>query len=107
MRLPILLAVIVLAACAAQAPLPAGTTVPPPASPPAATPAATGGTPAAQEGRRLQRALRQSDLEAREDAADGEARRPTGEPGYAPFDEGGMGQMPVMPQQVSPAFRGL
>jgi hypothetical protein len=29
------------------------------------------------------------------------------EPGYNPYDTGAMGQYPTMPQQVSPAFRGL
>jgi len=29
------------------------------------------------------------------------------EPSYNPFDTGAMGQYPTMPQQVSPAFRGL
>ncbi|GGJ01064.1 hypothetical protein [Neoroseomonas lacus] len=31
--------------------------------------------------------------------------QPSGEPGYAPFDIGGSGQGPVMPDQVPPAFR--
>jgi hypothetical protein len=31
----------------------------------------------------------------------------SGEPAQAPFDIGGAGQGPVMPNQVSPAFRGL
>lgn len=31
--------------------------------------------------------------------------QPGGEPGYAPFDIGGSGEGPVMPDQVSPAFR--
>lgn len=33
--------------------------------------------------------------------------QPTGEPALSPFDIGGSGQGPVMPNEVSPAFRGL
>ncbi|MBR0648964.1 hypothetical protein GXW78_04770 [Roseomonas terrae] len=57
------------------------------------------GTPEEQAARRLQRALGQS--------GQGDPARQTGEPRQAPFDIGGQGQGPVMPDQVSPAFRGL
>ncbi|NMJ41758.1 hypothetical protein GWK16_10930 [Roseomonas sp. JC162] len=107
MRIPLLVTAVLLAACQHQAPLPAGYTVPPPAAPTAAAPSAAGGTPEQQAARVLRRDFNQDRLRQRENAADGEAPAPTGEPGYAPFDQGGEGQMPVIPGEVSPAFRGL
>lgn len=108
MRLQLFFTAALVVACAEQqAPLPAGYTVPPPPSASAAprpTPAAAG-TPAQQESQRIQRALNQDSRDQRVNAADGLAPRRTGEPDYAPYDEGAMGQMPEMPSQVSPAFR--
>jgi hypothetical protein len=42
---------------------------------------------------------------ARLRAVDPQARRATGEPRYDPYDIGAQGQMPVMPEQVSPIFQ--
>ncbi|MBR0658237.1 hypothetical protein [Neoroseomonas oryzicola] len=107
MRLQLFFTAALVVACAEQqAPLPAGYTVPPPANPPAARPTpAASGTPAQQEAQRIQRALNQDSRDQRMNAADGLTPRRTGEPDYAPYDEGAMGQMPDMPNQVSPAFR--
>lgn len=107
MRIPFLVTAVLLAACEHQAPLPAGYAVPPPATPQAAAPVPAGGTPEQRDARALRRDFDQDRLQQREDAADDEAPAQTGEPGYAPLDQGGMGQMPVIPDQVSPAFRRL
>ncbi|MBR0680732.1 hypothetical protein GXW74_09545 [Roseomonas eburnea] len=65
------------------------------------------GTTEQRAARAVDRALRTDDGTQRREAADPDAPRQTGKPGYAPLDIGGAGQMPEMPNQVSPAFRGL
>jgi hypothetical protein len=79
MRAAVLMAVLLATACAeAPAPVPgAGAQAQPSSSGAAATPA-----PVAPR-----------------------AARRTGEPGPQPFDIGGAGEGPVMPSEVSPAFR--
>lgn len=93
MRRLCLMAVLIAASCAEPPPariVAPATPLPPPVPM---------GTPEQQAARRLQRALDQ-------DARTGTPGQ-TGEPAQAPFDVGGAGQGPVMPDQVSPAFRGL
>ncbi len=89
MRRICLIAILLVAACAETPP-------PQPAGGPTAAlpPPIPRGTPAQQPA--TQRGQNQSG-----------AVQPTGEPSQSPFDIGGSGQGPVMPSQVSPAFRGL
>jgi hypothetical protein len=99
MRRAVVMLFTVACACAEAPPVqPAATPVPRPAAAPPAAPPAAAGTPAQQDIRALNRALGQPESAP---------RQRTGEPGYSPFDIGGAGQMPEMPDQVSPAFRGL
>lgn len=100
MRRSCLMAAMLAVACAEAPPPPAAPHAPAMAAPVARPVAA--GTPEEQASRRLQRALNQ-------DAAADRLRSasPTGEPFADPYDIGGGGQAPVMPDQVSPAFRGL
>jgi hypothetical protein len=86
-------------ACAEAPPVqPVAAPAPRPAAAAPAAPPAAAGTPAQQDIRALNRALGQPESAP---------RQRTGEPGYSPLDVGGEGQLPVMPDQVSPAFRGL
>jgi len=78
-------ALTLLAACAERAP-------PPAAAPVSATPSPAG----PQQGT----VVRPDRTQITEPA-------PPEEPRYAPFDVGGAGQGPVIPNQVAPAFRGL
>lgn len=107
MRLRLILAAALAAACTdQQGPLPANYPVPQPSAAPASRPAPrAGGDPAQQDSQRVQRALDRDSLDQRINAADGADPRATGEPGYAPFDEGADGQLPVIPSSVSPVFR--
>ncbi len=65
------------------------------ASTPPAAPAAAPGDEAPQQGTVVRPDRTQRDS----------TRGQTGEPRYAPFDIGGSGQGPVIPDEVSPAFR--
>jgi DNA polymerase-3 subunit gamma/tau len=105
MRRAVVMLFTVACACAEAPPAqpvaaPAARPIAPAAAAPASRPAApaAAGTPAQQDIRALNRALGQPESAP---------RQRTGEPGYSPFDIGGAGQMPEMPDQVSPAFRGL
>ena len=104
MRRTCLMAALLAVACAeAPAPQPVAAR-PPAAARPAPVPV---GTPEQQASSRLNRALNQDAQADRFQGADPNAPRQSGEPGASPFDVGGSGQGPVMPDQVSPAFRGL
>lgn len=101
MRAIIFTAALALAACGGQ-----GTTVPVPEATPRPAPRAAGApTPAEQAAREMRRETRDDVEAARLRAVDPQARRPTGEPRHDPYDIGAQGQMPVMPEQVSPIFR--
>ena len=91
MRRLILIAALLIAGCAEQAP-------PPSSAPAAALPAPVPqGTPEQRAARGLQNEMNQTGRIG--------AMQPSGGPNLAPFDIGGAGQGPVMPGQVSPAFR--
>ena len=97
-----LMAVLIAVACA-EAPAPVVAPVPrlPPPVPIAAT---ASGTPEEQASRRLNRALGQDAQADRFQSSESGAPRQTGEPGASPFDIGGSGQGPVMPDRAPPAF---
>lgn len=103
MRSTILIALFLAGACteppaAARQPAAQAAARPPPAA---------AGTPEERAASAVSRALRQEDEANRIRAASPGAPAQTGEPAYAPLDIGGAGEMPEMPNQVSPAFRGL
>jgi hypothetical protein len=101
MRAIILATATALAACGGQ-----GTTVPVPEATPRPAPRAAGGpTPAEQAAREMRMETRDDVEAARLRAVDPQARRPTGEPRPDPYDIGAQGQLPAMPEQVSPIFR--
>ncbi len=95
-----LMAVLIAVACA-EAPAPV--VAPVPRLPPP-VPVAASGTPEEQASRRLNRALSQDAQADRFQSSESGAPRQTGEPGANPFDIGGSGQGPVMPDRASPAF---
>ena len=99
-----LMAVLLAVACA-EAPAPRPIAAPTQRLPPP-VPVAASGTAEEQASRRLNRALSQDAQADRFQATGPGAPRQTGEPGANPFDIGGSGQGPAMPDRVSPAFSG-